>query len=308
MLISPITPNSNNNYQKAPAFAGHTIAEKFEKKGLLYLAHQTAFFREPVTLEQVKRYIACNFGNKKEINILVGGCSTGEEAFSLSMLFRNLKNKINIIGFDLSPKAIKTAKSGKVLMQTSVHEFERDSFLRDAYLVFDDPKNLTSQQKKYKKMFDDTFEPLGGTFYKLFHDLKRLFTDKNSNVGRRSRYFKLKEGKITNCHFIEGDIRELDKLDAPKQVDVLFFRNATYHLVVHLPRRRDKAIVLTDMFRGIWEKLAPNGIFVNGEMDGIQIEDVLLIPKILRFVGFKPVNPNFDGSASIWKKVGKTEV
>ena len=157
-------------------------------------------------------------------------------------------------------------------------------------------------------MFDDTFEPLGGAFYRAFHDLKRFFTDKNSNVGRRSRYFKLKEGKINNCHFIEGDIRELDKLDAPKQVDVLFFRNATYHLVNHLPRRRDKAIVLTDMFRGIWDKLAPNGIFVNGEMDGIQIEDVLLIPKILRFVGFKPVNPNFDGSASIWKKVGKTEV
>lgn len=307
MLISPITPNYNNQYHKKPAFTGHTMAEIYAQKGIRYLCHQTAFFREPVTLERVKRYIAENFANKKEVNILVGACSTGEEAYSLSMLLNGLKNKINIIGFDLSTRTLNTARKGNVMMQTSIVENEKNTFLEDAYLAFDDKNKLSKRQQKYRAMFEDTFEPINSKFYKIYNNIKRIFIDQNPNIGRKSRYFKLKEGKINNCRFIEGDIRELDKLDAPKQVDVLFFRNAFYHLLETVPRPEEKEEVLTQIVAGIRQKLGRDGIFVNGENDGVQIGNEYLIPRVMREMGFEPIYPKLKDdyyyTASIWKKL-----
>lgn len=306
MLINPITPNYNNQY-KPQTFTGHTMAEFYGKKGIRYLAHQTAFFREPVTLERVKSYITKNFADKKEINILVGACSTGEEAYSLSLLLKGLKNKVNIIGFDLSPKAIDSARKGKVLMQTSIVDSEKDTFLKDSYLVFDDKNNLSKRQQEYRTLFEDTFEPINSKFYKFYNNIKRAFEDLNPNIGRKSRYFKLKDDKINNCRFIEGDIRELDKLDAPKQVDVLFFRNAFYHLLDTVPRTEEKEEVLTKVVAGIRQKLGRDGIFVNGEDDGIRIKNEYLIPRVMRKMGFEPVNPKLEDdyyyTASIWKKL-----
>lgn len=307
MQINSVTPY-DKNFPQIQSFTGHTQAEGFYQKGIRYLAHQTAFFREPVTLERVKRYIIKNFSDKKEINILVGACSTGEEAYTLSMLLNGLKSKVNIIGFDVSKNTVNQARKGKVLMQTSIVETEREMFLKDSYLVFSNKNDLTKQQNDYKQMFDENFVPIKGKYFRIYNNIKRFFTDLNPNIGRRSRYFQIKDGHIQNCRFVEGDIRELDKLDAPEKVDVLFFRNAFYHLLNTCRNEEQQEKVLTQIISGVRNKLGKNGIFVNGEDDGIQISNYTLIPRVMIKMGFEPINLTIEGTASIWKKLDLDDI
>ena len=68
-------------YSSAVPFKGH-FGDEFIKKGNLWLRHETAFFRDSKSNEFITKYILDNLQNKKEINIISGACSTGEEALT----------------------------------------------------------------------------------------------------------------------------------------------------------------------------------------------------------------------------------
>ena len=101
--IKPLKANTN--------FKGHGGHEILEiGKDSLLLRHETAFFREYNTLNKGINYLRQHFPKEKNPRIIVGACSTGEEALSIKMLMPDKKPKI--LGFDISPNSIAEAKTG----------------------------------------------------------------------------------------------------------------------------------------------------------------------------------------------------
>lgn len=86
------------------------------------LIRVTNFFRDPVAFEVLKKEVIPHLLRNKSydtpVRIWVPGCSTGEEAYSLAILFREhmqeiAKNyKIQIFATDIDSGAIETARSG----------------------------------------------------------------------------------------------------------------------------------------------------------------------------------------------------
>lgn len=88
-----------------------------------FLIGVTSFFRDPeafANLEQVvlPALIPARSGSPESVRIWVPGCSTGEEAYSLAMLFQEWAEsagqnpRIQIFASDLDPAAIATARAG----------------------------------------------------------------------------------------------------------------------------------------------------------------------------------------------------
>lgn len=71
------------------SFKGHTQNESYIRNGIGRLVHETALFRGKETLDFVANYVKKNCAGKNKINIISGGCSTGEEAVTLSMMLDN---------------------------------------------------------------------------------------------------------------------------------------------------------------------------------------------------------------------------
>ncbi len=82
----------------------------------------TNFFRDPEFFEKLKRDVIYNIveraGEKDPIRIWSAGCSTGEEAYSIAILFKevleelNLQRDIKIFATDVDAKAIEQAGKG----------------------------------------------------------------------------------------------------------------------------------------------------------------------------------------------------
>lgn len=85
------------------------------------LNNETYFFRDKPTFDQIPQEILPILRERRErlrrLSIWCAGCSTGQEAHSLAMLFDEQKElwagwTIEILGTDISNKAIRTARSG----------------------------------------------------------------------------------------------------------------------------------------------------------------------------------------------------
>ncbi len=87
-----------------------------------FLIGVTSFFRDPEVFNSIEKnaipFLLKKFAEKEEIRIWVCGCSTGEEAYSLAILFKEAleKNrqhlKITIFATDIDKEAIDTARTG----------------------------------------------------------------------------------------------------------------------------------------------------------------------------------------------------
>lgn len=298
IIIKPqhfVPPKKETN----PTFCGHTIAEEFAKDGIYYLAHQTAFFREPATLEFVKKYIIKNFADQNDVKILVGACSTGEESITLSMLLNEIADKIKITGFDISKKAIKTAKSQVYVIQKTGSDVHNSVYLKDIFLAFPTNKPLNEFQQKYKNLFNDFFTKITNPFLKIFYELYFNYYDVNPVVMRKCQYFRLNGDKALNCDFKVGDVRELNKVTNEK-FDVMFFRNALYHMVRPKMTQDKKEMILSSIINNVQNSLKQDGIFVMGGYEHIQINDDKLIPKVMKQYGFTPVY-SLAGNPIVWK-------
>jgi two-component system CheB/CheR fusion protein len=86
------------------------------------LIHVTSFFRDPRTFallaEKIVPDIVRNHAPDRNIRIWVAGCSTGEETYSLAMLFleqialENRSLKLQIFASDIDPDAVASARGG----------------------------------------------------------------------------------------------------------------------------------------------------------------------------------------------------
>ncbi len=85
------------------------------------LNNETYFFRDQVYFAQLANHVLPDLARKREatkrLSIWSAGCSTGQEALSLAMIFAEQPArwkgwKIDILGTDISGKAIETARNG----------------------------------------------------------------------------------------------------------------------------------------------------------------------------------------------------
>ena len=315
---APVSANRKCSIErKVPSFCGHAKNEQIVKKGLNFLIQQTAFFREPETNNCVRNYIFDNFGNDKSIKILSGGCSTGEEAVTLSMLFYPLKDKVQITGIDLGKKAIEQAKSRRYTLEGVEDESRildhfkdiENSPFSDNYLLFG-RKGLKAQEQHFKSLFNEFFEPIGKEtktplWKKVIYDIIEN-SCKIKPLKKERRTFKLKDGMAENCRFIQGDIRDVDKLTNDDKFNAIYFRNAMYHLTVEDVKafertpKKDSENIVEELISKFKAKLKPKGLIVFGENEAVQMSDSTTVPKVMKKLGFIPLNETKEHQANIW--------
>jgi len=313
MNVSAISfSNYRTSLKNNVNFKGENFVEFVDGEKLI---HETAFFREPNTDEFVKNYLENEFLSKGEkVDILVGACSVGNEVYSQAMLYDEYKNRVNILGFDVSKKAIDRAKKGRFLMQDNGW-VSKSCECKDAYLV--DNNARTERQKRYTELFKKYFE------YET-DDIPKDIESRSVYRGRVifEKMYKIKEGIAKNCSFHVGDIRNLDNLVQDDSVHCLFFRNALYHLVCAYSMRTnntrnlqfDHDVITRAVVQHASKKLKKGGLFVFGEKEAAQGVDTRTVRKIMEEYGFEPLNkvkkpdywycdPN-NYEANIWRKVG----
>ncbi|MEX2604488.1 MAG: chemotaxis protein CheB [Gracilimonas sp.] len=116
-----------NKIKKASDYLSYLRDNKKEQETLYqdFLIPVTSFFRDPIIFENLsEKYLPQllnNIPDGKTIRVWVAGCSTGEEAYSLAILFNellethsagNYDKKIQIFASDLSEAAIEKARLG----------------------------------------------------------------------------------------------------------------------------------------------------------------------------------------------------
>ena len=308
---------SEPQYADSVSFKGHTQYELFYKDGIDLLIHQTAFFRDAKTNETACDYIRETFGKKKSIKIVSGGCSTGEEALSLSMMLKDLKKRVRIQGIDLGERAIAQAKEGRYVIASpkkgqSLCDYYRtvDSSPYSDFYISAQGRELSKQEQKYKELFLEHMEPTG-------RDVPTPFTERVRNlfirmVGetplllQRTEY-KVKEGAIKNCRFTLGNIFDLNELTKGEKSDAIFFKNAMYHLTTTSSDdgrrivRYDSKDVITRLIKTFKKNLNKNGLVVFGENEEQQMLDMKTLPVVMKELGFEQLKRNGKVYENIWK-------
>ena len=316
--------NTGNIGYDSVSFGGQLGSEKFGKKGIETLIKETGLFRDWQTLLFVKKYIEENFAGKNLIKIISGGCATGEEAVSISILLNHLKDKVRILGIDLSEKAVNSANSRKFKFQDAkdakyVSVEDIYSALRDRFLVFGADRELSADEKLQKELFDKFFDITDEkesiiklTLKQKIEDFlaKKIMTKYRPVLGE-IRFVKLKEGEVNNCTFKQGDIRDIQTLTEGEKSDVIFFKNAIYHLIsddkdrglIRVTKHNGEQIAenLITKFR---DNLNENGLVVFGEEEAFQTMDKEIMPRVMKKLGFEPLNETEEHEANVWRKIG----
>lgn len=307
-----INPIQNSNGQAKPSFKGHIGAENLAKDGIDILVHETAFFRDFETKNYVINYIKQHLANNKLIKIVVGACSTGEEAVTLSMMLNALKEKVHILGIDLSEKVIKKAQSRQYEFQIPGLQpslIDDYAAFRDTFLAVRSQDPLTKHQDIQKTLFDEFFEsvPEEKSFMgKLRNYFSNFFY---GPLVKNSVKFQLKPEKALNCNFVAGDMRNLNEITKGDKSDVIFFSNALYHLVTYEADDCSRAMyfnsdkIISELAQKFKENLRPNGLVCFGEEESYQIPKIELVSEIMQNSGFEPLNVTSNHGANIFRKI-----
>ena len=309
--------NRCQNYYNRPNFKGYlgsdTISKSIQKNTLLI--NETCFFRDIEPIEIVKNFLK-ELPQNKNIKILDAACSTGEETYSLAMTFKDLKNKVEITGLDLSEKCLEKAKNGifsiytnkqsKDLKKINSYDCFKDNFLINKTI------NLSPEQAHYKNLFTQNVNEISKKEAKIpFWD--RFVMKTTVTCPTEAKYFKIKPELAENCKFQKGNIADLDKIDKNNDYDVIFFRNAMYHITniisdnlmerdLKSPNELKKD--LTPIIKTIHSKLNKNGLFVIGSDEIHQTQDIKgQIPEIIKSCGFKPYFTKDQTNTIIWQKI-----
>lgn len=323
-LINIPTCTKNNIIlsKKPVTFSGQAMVENLAKDTYVgarnFLIQETAFFREPETLEFVKNYIINFLKHKPEINIIDGACSCGYETYTLAMMLDKIGKKVNITGFDLGAQAITDAKNGRFIIKKvkSNNELSNNykmgySSYDDDYLAFSDISGLTEKQIEYKKRFAEFFDeiPFKEKFAFGKRLYRRLFRSLIPDIA--TKHFQVKPEKSKMCNFIRGDILKLDEIVPENSADILLFRNALYHLTT-IEDEYAKVPLIDEMIisavKGVVAQvdkaLSKEGLFVIGNHPNDHtLTTGKVLYKELEEHNFSPVYKTHNGTYSvIWKK------
>lgn len=285
--MNSITCQNNIN------FKGHCGSEliKYGKESFL-LTTETAFGRGLDTLDFAVNNINKKFPNKKTKRFVVGACSTGEEVWTLKMLENE---PVEILGFDIAPRALKTAQKGiyTFLSPNSrmVRLFKNDDGYKDLFLAYG--KAQTHNEEQIYNMFHKMFENKKVSKFNIFK--------------RNKKFYKLKEAQ-PECKFIKGDINNIPQIIQEQKCQIFSFRNAFYHLLTYnngidREERDPRKIrqMLDNIFKTVNKLLDKKGLFLMGEEENTQCNNINFVFKALLDNGFIPIRRN-EKFYDAWEK------
>jgi len=89
-----------------PTFVQHFVEE--------ITVNLTEMFRDPLFFRQLREEILPQLGTYPLVRVWIAGCSTGEEAYSMSILLKeaNLHHKSLIYATDINPRVLEIARNG----------------------------------------------------------------------------------------------------------------------------------------------------------------------------------------------------
>ncbi len=270
---------------RQPAFRGNCGYEIIPEDNLAKtqnskLTQTTHFFRDVESLE----FIGKHFANKDKIKVLVGACSSGEEAWTLQML---LGRKAKIEGFDLGKSAVNQANSGIIYIRDPEKSHDFNLGYADAYLGYE------------------------GLFYQHKAPQRAMFNEYFEKVRTKPEVatFKVKEDKKDLIKFFRADITNLKPCVEKGAYDALTFRNALYLLVSGHPiggrvsRPPQVALVLDNACKNINYALKPGGLFVLGELShDHDNESGQMVYRALKRNGFALAFTQDYDKVTVWKK------
>ena len=116
--------------------------------------------------------------------------------------------------------------------------------------------------------------------------------------------------QINNCNFKVGDIRDIQTLTDREKSDVIFFKNAIYHMIsddlgantLRIIKPNGESIA-ENIITKLKNNLNENGLIVFGEEEVFQTGDKDLVPRIMKKLGFEALNETEEHEANVWKKV-----
>lgn len=165
----------------------------------LVSTHETSFFREPQHFEYLYKTVLPQLledkgaGIKKELRVLSSACSTGEEAYTISVTLEEFKrnNNLNsffykITGTDISTRAVNAAARGvyhESRISSLPHEYKRRYFMKGKgvknELVRVIPELRAPAEFFYMNLMDDSY-PFRDKFDIIFFRNAMIYFDREN--------------------------------------------------------------------------------------------------------------------------------
>lgn len=315
--------SNNNFYGKSPSlqnFSGHAGFERlYSHYGIRDgVTTETRLFRDLKTIKFAANYLKNIFINDPEKKIVIGACSTGEEAYSFKMLMGETPSKI--IGFDIGKETIKTAKTGIIEInvptdkdaQKYAEAMAMDTY-KDRFLVSEISAN--EEEKELKKIFNDNFKPIESKekiIFKLKEALRKLLDITYIEFDRKMYRIKNPDNIP---EFKNGDVTDIEKtIPLDKQNHLFSCKNALYHMITdnnYCLREsidpRNIKIILNKIFGDANKALKKDGLFIMGEEEHLQHTSMHLVSKALLENGFLPIRMPDRPYLNVWKKVKEVD-
>ena len=106
-----------------PELADKPIEEQLTEYRQLGIDTQTGFLRNERALESINWLIRLH-NTGQNVRIASVGCSTGEEAYSILMQSWSQRERIKVVGYDINPPVLETAKKGFYILNLELREHE----------------------------------------------------------------------------------------------------------------------------------------------------------------------------------------
>jgi chemotaxis protein methyltransferase CheR len=170
----------------------HVLKNELIRTEIIHLfneitVNETFFFRDLPQLEVLEKHIfpeAVQKG-KRSVNVLSAGCSSGEEAYTISIILREKFPQLsfNILGIDISDLVVAKARRAEYTeyaIRFLPKEYLRKYFIQlNGSFKFQDQFKSNLQFQKYNLMELDTV-PINATFDVIFCRYVLIYFDKDS--------------------------------------------------------------------------------------------------------------------------------
>lgn len=264
-----------NNYSQYSTYKAP--AQKVNFGGLLHVDPRTGnindswFNRDRETLKIAAGEIKTNFPNGADV--LIYGCSTGEENISFNMLLPD--SRYRTIGYDTSADALRIGKRGVYTVFSGWY---------DSYLL---PCVSKSQMKQHypteyqellqlrEKFRDMMYEVPACKEYKDINNKSAFMNLKYTNPNFVEKFYHLKKEHQSQMDLRLGNFMNVGQVRKERPVGGIFFRNGIYHLFnnnineifdYNAPAGifRNKSLFMEHLINGVYKTLDDGGIFVLG--------------------------------------------
>ena len=229
------------------------------------------FNRDINTLETAAENITMDF--PKGADVLIYGCSTGEENISLKALLPD--SRYRIIGYDTSADALRIGKRGVYSLFSNWY---------DSYLLPNAPESVfdgvsKSQRKKMldlrEKFHDMMYEVPACNEYRDINNKTGYTGMKYSYPNFIEKFYSLRSNFRSQIDLRLGNFMKVGQVRKERPVGGIFFRNAIYHLCNNninevlsyneTPGRfANKQLLMENLVNGVHKTLDKGGVFVIG--------------------------------------------